>query len=314
MSEDTKLQNYSKCCSKCNETKLADKFIPKRNICKECSNKRKKELLNVKYENSTKLENKCNTCNIIKPILSFIKNRNICKDCSNIKRRNKYNNDNDYRCKIISKVSETKHNKVIEKQKIKQIKQEEIGENNKECKYCCKIKSKLNFRHNRLKCKDCERDCPIEKFKRRIRSRIFNSLKKKDKNTIKYLGCDYDKYFIWIFNNNNNFDFTNFGKDFHIDHVIPLFYFNLDDEKEQNIAFNWRNTTLVPVKENLSKNKKIIIKQIEQHLEKLMDYHKKNNIIFPENIYNLFAKHLVAGTPLEPLLPLVIRNNNEELG
>lgn len=25
-----------KCCSKCDQTKTSDKFIPKRNICKEC--------------------------------------------------------------------------------------------------------------------------------------------------------------------------------------------------------------------------------------------------------------------------------------
>ena len=311
MSGDTKPQNYTKCCSKCNESKLPDKFIAKRNICKDCSNKRKKELLIETYEKSTKLENKCNTCNIIKPILCFMKNRNICKDCNNEKRRNRYKNDENYRSKIISKVSETKHIKVIEKQKIKQ---EEIGKNNKKCKYCYKIKSILSFRHNRLKCKDCERDDPIQKFKRRIRCRIFNSLRKKNKKTIEYLGCDYNEYLLWIFNDNSNFDFTNFGKDFHIDHVIPLFYFNLDNEEQQNIAFNWRNTTLVSIKENLSKNKKIINEQIEQHLENLLEYHKKHNILLPENIYNLFAKHLVAGTPLEPSLPLVIRNNNEDLG
>ena len=29
----------TKCCSRCNESKDYDKFIKKRNICKECSNK-----------------------------------------------------------------------------------------------------------------------------------------------------------------------------------------------------------------------------------------------------------------------------------
>jgi hypothetical protein len=57
-------------------------------------------------------------------------------------------------------------------------------------------------------------------------------------------------------------------------------------------------------KENLAKNNKILIPQIEKHLEKLKEYHLENNLDLPQEFINLFAKHLVAGSPLEPLLPL----------
>ena len=32
-----------RCCSRCGQNKTNDMFIPKRNICKECRNKRAKE-------------------------------------------------------------------------------------------------------------------------------------------------------------------------------------------------------------------------------------------------------------------------------
>jgi hypothetical protein len=57
-------------------------------------------------------------------------------------------------------------------------------------------------------------------------------------------------------------------------------------------------------KENLSKNNKIIKTQIEQHYKHLIDYHTQNNIELPQKFIDLFAKHLVAGNPLEPSLPL----------
>lgn len=57
--------------------------------------------------------------------------------------------------------------------------------------------------------------------------------------------------------------FQNYGKEWHIDHVIPLSKFDKLNEKEQLVVFNWRNTMPLSVKQNLSKNNKIIKPQIE---------------------------------------------------
>jgi hypothetical protein len=124
----------------------------------------------------------------------------------------------------------------------------------------------------------------------------------KDKKTIEYLGCSSNEYLKWILINNNGYTLENRGKEWHIDHVIPLSKFNLDDEEQQTIAFNWRNTMPLSCKENLSKNNKIIKEQIEQHLIKLIEYHKENKLDLPQVFIDLFAKHLVAGSPLEPIL------------
>jgi hypothetical protein len=199
--------------------------------------------------------------------------------------------------------SNFKHDKVIERQKIKNEEQEKIGLENKKCKYCNEIKNKDRFRFNRLKCRDCERDEPVEKFKRYIRTRIYNSLrnKNKSKHSVDYLGCSSDDYLKWIFSYNNNCSLENHGKEWHIDHVIPISKFNLDNEEEQLIAFNWRNTMPLSCKENLSKNNKIIKEQIENHYKKLIEYHLENKLDLPQVFIDLFAKHLVAGSPLEPI-------------
>jgi hypothetical protein len=300
-----------KSCSRCGETKEFDKFIKKRNICKECDNTRKKD----KYKSiviDDSVVRQCIYCNKDKPMCNFIRNRPICKECHNLKRRERYSTNEEHRAKLIKLASDFKHSKVIER---KQIKLQEIGENNKKCSCCSVIKSMDNFRHNRLKCKICERDEPFEKFKRNVRSRIYIALKKtKGYHTIKYLGCNSNEYLKWILHNDQNYTLENRGNIWHIDHVIPLSAFDLNDLDQQLIAFNWRNTMPLSAKENLSKNRKILLPQIEQHYNHLLQYHKENNIEMPQEFINLFAKHLVDGNPLKPSLPLTIGNVREELG
>ena len=293
--EDTKPENTSNCCSRCGETKNTDKFLKNRNICKSCDNLKRKQKYHA-LEINDEIEQDCSICNNKKSLSSFIKNKNFCKECNNNKRRTKYETDEDHRKELIKQASDFKHKKVVEKAKLKEIQQEEIGQENKICKYCQVIQPNTRFRHNRLKCKDCERDEPVEKFNRSVRSRIHMALIRKTKHTIKYLGCNTDEYITWITNNDFNYTIENHGNEWHIDHVIPLSKFNLEDEQQQSLAFNWRNTMPLSVKENLSKNNKILIPQIEQHMNKLIEYHKELSIEMPKEFIDLFAKHLVAGS------------------
>jgi hypothetical protein len=129
------------------------------------------------------------------------------------------------------------------------------------------------------------------------------------------LDCNYDNYKNWLeFNFNNEFNLDNYGKVWQIDHVVPLSKFDLDKIEEQMIAFNWRNTMPLSVKENLKKNKKIINSQIEKHYENLKKYHEKHNLDLPQEFIDLFAKHLVDGNPSKPSLLLPCGNTLEDLG
>ena len=293
MESDTKPQNV-KCCSRCEETKDFDKFIKKRNLCKECVNKSRKEQYRAIVIDES-VDQTCESCDLSKPSSGFVKNKLLCKECNNKKRREKYKNDEDHRQKMIHQASIFKHNKVVEKQKKKL---DEIGEGNKKCSWCDEIKPGCNFRYNRLKCRTCERDDPLDKFKRTVRGRIHNALSKKSMNTVKYLGTSSAEYLKWILHNEKNYTLDNRGKEWHIDHVIPLSRFNLENDEEQLIAFNWRNTMPLSPKENLSKNNKIVLSQIEQHYRHLLDYHKEKKIEMPNEFIDLFAKYLaVRETP-----------------
>jgi hypothetical protein len=257
----------------------------------------------------------CSKCEEIKTIENYYKNSSCCRDCNNKRRREKYKNDEEHRKKLIKAANDTKHKKVIQRQQIKKEEQIKIGLENKQCKYCDEIKHQNMFRYNRLKCRDCERDDPTEKFKRYIRTRIYNCLRKSNKSlhSVEYLGCSSDDYFKWIFSYNNVCSLKNHGKEWHIDHVIPISKFDLNKQEEQLIAFNWRNTMPMSAKENLSKNNKIIKSQIEQHYKKLIEYHLENKLDLPQVFIDLFAKHLDDGKSLKLSLPLTYGNICEEL-
>ena len=306
--------NNVKRCSKCDEDRPIDEFPRVRRVCKGCRHKydsEKHQNLKAKCEEELKTlkQKQCTICEKTQPITSFIKCKTFCKDCNNDMRRKKYSDDPEHRAKKAQAGSKYKKKKTDERRNKKIA---EIGIGNKKCSVCSTIKPSERFRHNRLKCKDCERDDPKDKFNRVIRSRIYNSLKNKTSHTIEYLGCSYVEYHAWIFDHNYNLDNRS---DWHIDHVIPLSTFNLDDPAQQLLAFNWRNTTPLSCKENLTKNKKVIQTQVEQHWNKLAEYHTKKNMIIPQPFVELFQqRNQIAGTPLEPLLPLTLGNVCEELG
>jgi hypothetical protein len=294
-----------RCCSTCGEEKNPDRIVKNRNVCKDCQNKKKKENYNNKVVDAS-IQKSCTKCNISKSSTSFIhRNSLICKDCNNIRRKKQYQEIEEVRIKKrLEGIKYKKYKKAIrDENKLVEltILEAEIGKDNTICKYCKEVKSKNHFRHNRLKCKDCERDDPYEKFKRYARTRIYNCLKRnKNKHANEYLGCKPEEYLKWILHNTTDFTLENYGKIWHIDHVIPLSKFNFEKEQDRLIAFNWRNTMPLLAKENLSKNNRILKPQIEKHLKSLTDYHIKNSIEMPEIYINLFAKHLAAGNPLEP--------------
>ena len=132
-------------------------------------------------------------------------------------------------------------------------------------------------------------------------------------HSVEYLGCSSDEYLYWILSVNNDYNLKNHGKEWHIDHVIPISKFDLSKESEQLLAFNWRNTMPLSSKENLSKNNKILVEQIKIHHKKLVEYHIENKLDLPQVFIDLFAKHLVDGDVLKLSLPLTYGNICEDL-
>lgn len=291
----TTIAESVKVCSKCNETKHRDLFVKRLNSCKKCASKSSCERRKRAVVDNTVIKT-CNVCNAEKPMGDFMTQRKICRDCHNEARRNRFNEDEEFRSKKLKRDSEYKQKKTQRNQQKRLDEQTRIGLDNKVCSKCSEIKHRDRFRHNRLKCKDCERDDPLDKFKRAVRCRIYTSLHKKTLHTVDYLGVNSVEYLKWMVSYDERYTLDNKGE-WHIDHVIPLSSFDLDCEEQQMIAFNWRNTMPLLARDNLAKNNKIVPLQIQEHYEHLLDYHEKNNIQLPEKFVSLFAKHLVAGTP-----------------
>lgn len=216
---------------------------------------------------------KCVKCPNIKLLSEFRGNRNKCKECEKEEGRI-YRHSND-KAKVWAENN---------KEKMKEL-QSNWYQNNKD-----RINNKFNDRYS---------NDPEFKIKKNTHRRLL-ALIDKDDSTKKYLGTDYSMVKKWLefcFNNKMNWD--NYGNYWQIDHVIPLNTFNLLDKEEHLIAFNWKN--LMPLKKetNISKHDKIVPKQIKKHIKNLENFHLLNNMEIDKEYNKLFAKHLVAGTPLE---------------
>lgn len=286
-----------KTCSRCQVQDIESKFIKNRNICKLCNNrsnneKRKNYLKNMPTEGIKT----CNTCGLEKHISNYLFNNNMCGECRNKKRCNHYRSNLEFKEEAIQRSILYKKKKLEEKNAIKERElkelEEKIGAENTICKYCGLVKNKSRFRYNRLKCRECERDEPIHRIIRNVRSRILSSLETKTEHLVTYLGCCGKDYYNWL--KYSNSEYKNGDGIWHIDHVIPVSHFDLNNLDEQMIAFNWRNTMPLIAKDNLSKNNKIIASQIEEHVKKLEQFHIDNKIEFKNEFRELFAKHLVV--------------------
>ena len=283
------------------------------------------------------IEKCCSICDEIKPINNFREGRKLCRICESNYRKDRYKNNPDVRENQTERARILRNEIKNEKELALKSLSAKIGEENKNCKYCNTVNLKIEFRSGRSICKKCENTNrathylingisesqqnyrkseeykvkktnykkhrkatdPCYRFITNIRARIYSALKYKQKSTIHYLGCDALYMSGWLtYNFDKNITFETYGKEWHIDHVIPLSRFDLEKESEQLLAFNWINTAPLSVKENCSKNNRLISSQIEHHLQKLLSYHNEKNIEMPQEFIDLFARHLaVRETP-----------------
>ena len=94
-------------------------------------------------------------------------------------------------------------------------------------------------------------------------------------------------------------NWNNYGNIWHIDHVIPINFFDNTIGDQQNLCFHWSNLRPLKKEINMSKHDSLIPKQIKKHVKNLIKFHSEKNMKLDEDYMKLFAKHLVAGTPLE---------------
>jgi len=123
----------------------------------------------------------------------------------------------------------------------------------------------------------------------KLTTNLRNRIKKFFKGEIsssKYTDCSIDTFKDWIsFQFEHDMNFENYGKLWHLDHVIPCSLFNFNNENEKYYCFNWSNYRPLYKHKNLSRQNKLTYKDILLHDIKIKSYmikNKKLNI----HIYN----------------------------
>lgn len=107
-----------------------------------------------------------------------------------------------------------------------------------------------------------------------MRVRLANLLKgKKDTTFDNLIGCTKSELYQWLAHQfDEKMDWTNYGYIWHIDHVVPIKFFDLDHPLERQVCFHWSNLKPLMKEENLSKSGNIIFNYIMDHLKCVKTY------------------------------------------
>jgi hypothetical protein len=221
----------TKCCSQCNETKLLKLFIVNTNYCKNCYNKvsaqKKLEKKQQIIENNI-MEKECKTCNIVQHIDNFRAGENICYECNKKKLYTWRENNKDQFLDICKKYRSNENVKIVRNEKLKE--KYHTDEN---------YKKSLTLRHS-------------------IRQVISGRVKKLSKKNLELLGCTVEQFKQWIeFNFIDDMSWDNYGTYWNLDHVTPVSSFDLTNEEEKKVCFQWSNTVPEIAKKNYEKFNKI---------------------------------------------------------
>lgn len=99
----------------------------------------------------------------------------------------------------------------------------------------------------------------------RMNLRLHNLLRKMihrptySGNMLRLVGCSRKDFIDFIESQFKvGMSWDNYGKIWQIDHIVPCSYFDLTDDEEQRVCFNWRNTQPLFSKDNFSKGNNVL--------------------------------------------------------
>lgn len=203
----------------------------------------------------------CNKCKINKELFEFPKNKRYksgynsqCKICSN-------SNNKQYRDKNIENVKNSR--KVYYQKniiKMRKSKKDYYNTHKSEKSFYDKVYRKINSEKITNYKKQWEllhKDEPLFKIKKNLRRRVHHALSgnRKMNKTFNLIGCTPEDFKIYIENQFiENMNWDNYGE-WHIDHIIPCYRFNLLLEEEQYKCFHYTNQRPLWAIDNLSRTR-----------------------------------------------------------
>ena len=125
-------------------------------------------------------------------------------------------------------------------------------------------------------CKNERKNNINYRLKKSIAARLRNVLEKSN-TTMNYIGCNIQYLREWFeYNFTDEMNWENYGSFWSIDHVIPVSKFDLTNENEKMICWNWSNMVPVTVKYNSSK-KNIDLEQVTNIVERLEKFKEEGS-------------------------------------
>lgn len=95
-----------------------------------------------------------------------------------------------------------------------------------------------------------------------LRSRVHKAIKRKSSTlALKYLGCSLKEFQFYLegkFQDGMSWDNWSYVG-WHIDHIIPLAYFDLADDEQMRKAYHYTNLQPLWARENILKSNKVVI-------------------------------------------------------
>lgn len=199
----------------------------------------------------------CTKCLIEKPESDFYTTpgkQSRCKNCILDYNRNNRRSAKE-RYKLARQIRDLKNREKILEQKKEYCDKHKEEKAEYDKKYRQKNKDKI--REQKRLWEQAHRHDPILKVKRNLRRRIHHVLNGRAKSvtTEILLGCsfqDFKSHLESLFQPGMTWD--NYGE-WHIDHIIPCYKFDLTNEEEQRRCFHYSNQRPLWAKDNLSRRR-----------------------------------------------------------
>lgn len=270
------MDDKTKICASCNQTKQLDQFIRK--------------------DSNIERVKVCNDCCIAKNRARNKKYHDAHKDAIHERKNKRWETDREKMIEYYENYRE-EHKESIKKSNDKYREKPESKEKaDKWLKSYRKRDDVKKRRNEKLKIK--RQNDPEFKLEHNLRSRIRIALKgiAKSQRTMELLGCSVDDLRKRL---ENKFTplmtWDNYGTYWHVDHIIPCASFDLTNPEQQKRCFHFTNLQPLEAKENIRKGAKIInvgidpvdkkfeIDISDEEINKLMQY---LNVIDPTTLNN----------------------------
>jgi hypothetical protein len=229
----------------------------------------------------------CNKCNIEKKLDCFSSNgkkglKSFCKQCrtaTELQRRKE--NIDAYKEKDKAYHEKNKEERNAQAREYRKNNSEILNANARE-KYQKNKDVVREYHQNRKETRNAVKkkrmdNNPQARIKESLMTRMSNALHSLARHKMsKLLGCSPDFLSKWLESKfYDDISWGNYGSVWHIDHVVPVAFFDLLKLEEQLICFHWSNLRPLYAEANLQKSDKLLEKEIISQQKSLKSYCEK---------------------------------------